>query len=162
MSPPRRSTLPARLAAAVLALSAAAALAPPAHAIDEQSELSTQSHKTLSDYFADLESDSDPDRLYAARVLRGELSRALRTEATAREGSLASLDARATLLELETRLPLGCRRGLQKLNSVAPCADILRMLGTKEALPELQTVLSVETRKWVRKHLESAIAELGS
>jgi len=161
MSPPPRIAL-ARLTAALLAFYAAAVLAPPAHALDEQSELSTQSHKTLTDYFADLEGESDPDRLYAARVLRGELSRALRTEATAREGSLASLDARAVLLELETRLPQGCRGALQKRNSVAPCADILRLLGVKDALPELRAVLEVEQRKWVRKHLDKAIAELGA
>ncbi|MDP2313085.1 MAG: hypothetical protein Q8P41_09295 [Pseudomonadota bacterium] len=145
---------------APLALALALFAAGPAYAIDEQSELSVQSQKSLGDYLTDVESDSDPNRLYAARVLRGELRRVLRVEANAPAGSLASLDARAILIELETRLPRACRAGLQKLNSVAPCADILALLGVKEAVPEIRQVLTVEKRRWVRRHLESALAKL--
>lgn len=147
------------LAALLLALPT---LASPAHAVDEQSEAAVQSQKSLPDYLADLEGDSEPDRLYAARVLRGELTRVLRVEAKAPAGSLASLDARAILIELEDRLPRACRSGLQKLNSVAPCADILGLLDVKEAVPEIQAVLAVEKRKWVRRHLEKALARLGA
>ncbi len=154
MNPLLRFAPVALLALAVLVLPS------PARAVDEQSDVAVQSQKSLTDYLTDLESDSDPDRLYAARVLRGELKRVLRTEAKARAGSLASLDARATLIELEERLPRGCRVALQKVNSVAPCADILALLDVKAAVPELQGVLAVEKRKWVRRHLEAALERL--
>ncbi|MES2637987.1 MAG: hypothetical protein V4850_00835 [Myxococcota bacterium] len=147
---------------AVLLLAVAALFASPAHAVDAQSDVAVQSQKSLGDYFADLEGDSDPDRLYAARVLRGELTRVLHVEAKAPAGSLASLDARAILIELEERLPRACRAGLQKLNSVAPCADILGLLDVKAAIPEIQAVLLVEKRKWVRRHLEKALVRLGA
>lgn len=147
---------------AVLLLSYPMLQVPAAYAVDAQSDAAMGSLKSTTDYLSDLEGDSDPDRLYAARVLRGTLARALRIEAKAPFGSLASLDARATLLELEDRLPGACRSGLQKLNSVAPCADILGLLDVKQAIPELQAVLAVEKRKWVRRHLEKALARLGA
>lgn len=142
-------------ALALLALSAA-----PAHAVDVQSEAAVQSNKSLSDYLGDLEGSSDPDRLYAARVLRGELRRALRTEAKAAPGSLAQLDARALLVELSDRLPRACTTGLRYKNSVGPCADMLAMLEATEALPALREALKGETRRGPRKSIENAIAAL--
>lgn len=140
---------------ALLALAAA-----PAHAVDVQSEAAVQSNKSLSDYLGDLEGAEDPDRLYASRVLRGELRRALRTEAKAAPGSLAQLDARALLVELSDRLPRACTTALRYKNSVAPCADMLAMLEATDALPALREALEGETRRGPRKSLEAAIEAL--
>lgn len=134
----------------------------PARAIDEQSEVSVGSQKTLPDYFADLEGDSDPDRLYAARVLKSMLARSLRTEAHAPAGSLASLDARSLLVELEARLPNGCRVAVTHKNAVGPCADILALLEDRAALPRLQELRGEELRPAVQRKLDVAIARLAA
>ncbi len=136
--------------------------ASPALAIDEQSETSVASTKSVGEYLSDLEGDSAPDRLYASRVLRGNLKRALRVEATAREGTLIYDDARAVLVELEVRLPTACMSSLNQKNVVSACADILAMLDVRAALPSLQALLAGETRKPVRKRIELAIATLTS
>ncbi len=153
-----RPPAPARLA--LLALLALAALPGAARAVDVQSDAAVVSTKSLGDYIEDLSGDSDPDRLFAARVLRGELKRALRVEARAAEGSLTQLDARALLVELGARLPDACSAAVRFKNTVEPCADILAMLEVRGALPILREILANETRKGARKHLEAAIAAL--
>jgi hypothetical protein len=136
--------------------------APLAHAIDEQSETQPSTQKSMGDYLSDLEGDSAPDRLYASRVLRGNLRRALHAEATARPGSMRYDDARAALVELEERLPHACITDLAQANVVAACADILAMLDVKEAVPPLQALLATEKRKGVLKHIQAALTTLGS
>jgi hypothetical protein len=138
--------------------------AAPALAIDEPQNPAGQdvSQKSLGDHLGDLVGESAPDRLYAARVLRGHLLRALKIEARGREGSFALDEARAELVELEERLPEACRAALKHDNVVAPCADVLAALDVTAALPELKERLAVETRKGVRKRVEAAIAALES
>jgi hypothetical protein len=148
---------PFRLA---LLLAAGLALAPPARAVDVQSDVAVQSNKSVGDYLADLSSSEDPDRLFAARVLLGELKRNLRIVERARPDSIAHLDAQALLVELEDRLPRGCATAVRFKNTTAACADIFALLGDPTALPALREVLAGETRKGVRKHLEAAIATL--
>jgi hypothetical protein len=164
MSAPSPAPFAPRLRASLVALIVLAAVAgtraPPARALDVQSEAAVQSSKSLGDYLDDLEDESDPDRLFAARVLQGELARALRTVDRAPEGSLAWLDARALLLELEERLPRACTAAVRFRNTVAPCADILARLEVTTALPALREVRTLETRRAVTKRLDAAIAAL--
>jgi hypothetical protein len=151
----------ARLALGAGLVAALLARAPSAAAVDVQSSASVNSVKTTQDYLSDLDGDSAPDRLYASRVLRGQLRHALRVERTAKEGSLARDDARSALIELGDRLPHACMSNLSAATTVAPCADILGMLEVQEALPLLQRALATEKRKWARRHIETAIALLG-
>lgn len=148
---------PLRLA---LLLAAGLALAPAARAVDVQSEAAVQSNKSLGDYLADLSSTEDPDRLFAARVLLGELKRNLRVVDRAKPDSIAYLDAQALLVELDERLPRACATAVRFKNTTAACADIFALLEDPTPLPVLREVLAGETRKGVRKHLEAAIAAL--
>lgn len=143
-----------------VALAFGLAFAPVALAVDVQSDAAIQSNKSLGDYLADLGGSEDPDRLFAARVLHGELKRALKTEARAKPGSIAQLDARALLVELLDRLPRACASAIRYQNTTATCADIHALLEDPAALPILREVLGGETRKGVRKRLEAAIAAL--
>lgn len=138
------------------------ALVSPAFAVDAQSSLQEGSQKEIADYLHDLASDSDPDRLFAARVLKGDLARALRTERHAPEGSLAWLDARSLLVELDARLPDACRVAIRHLNATAPCADIYAMLQYRPALPLLTELRAGEQRTAVQKRLDAAIATLSA
>ena len=144
------------LAAALVLL----ALAAPASAIDVQSEVAVESTKSLTDYLDDLAGSSDPDRLFAARVLRGELRRALRAEQRAEPGSLRQLDAQSLLVDLDARLPGACSVAIRHLNAVIPCADIFALLGQRAALPLLREVRAGETRRRPQRHLDAAIAAL--
>ncbi|MFZ5477236.1 MAG: hypothetical protein ACOZNI_10730 [Myxococcota bacterium] len=135
-------------------------LAPRALAIDEPNPAGDTSPKTTGELLSDLTGESGPDRLYAARVLRAQLVRALNAEARAKEGSIAHDEARAALVELEARLPEACTAALEHDNVVAPCADVLARLDVTAAVPALEARLAKETRKGVRKRLEAAIAEL--
>jgi hypothetical protein len=136
------------------------ALASPAFAVDAQSSLQEGSQKEIADYLHDLASDSDPDRLFAARVLKGDLARALATERRAPEGSLPWLDARSLLVELDARLPDACRVAIRHQNATAPCADIYAMLQYRPALPLLVELRAGEQRKPVQRRLDAAIATL--
>ena len=118
--------------------------------------------KSTAQYLTELDGDDAPERLYAARVLRGQLRHSLAVEAHARPGSLASDDARAVLVELIERLPIACTNALAFKNTVASCADVLVMLDARGSLPVLEQTLAGETRKGARKHLEKAIAALTS
>jgi hypothetical protein len=162
----RRAPSVAGLATALrlagLALVALALSPSPALAIDEQSDVAVGSQKALADYFADLEGDSDPNRLYAARLLKGMLTRALHTAEHAPADSLASLDARSLLVELEARLPTACRAGILHRNAVGPCADIFAMLGDPSILPTLRDLRSKELRHGVQRQLDDAIATLAA
>jgi hypothetical protein len=116
--------------------------------------------KSTADYLMDLDGEDSSDRLLAARVLRGQLRRALKAEDRAREGSLAYDDARSLLVELDERLPEACLNALAYSNVVAPCAEMLAMLEIKEAIPRIEQALALETNKRKRERIEAALAEL--
>ena len=113
--------------------------------------------KTTSDYLLDLDGDDASDRLLAARVLEGLLKRSMRTIEHAKPGSLASDDAKAAMVELEERIPDTCSDALSYDNVVAPCAEMLAILGYQPALPLIQAAAEKEKRKGVKKRLEAAI-----
>lgn len=135
-------------------------VAAPAAAMDAENPQAPKSEKSTADLLSDLDGDEAPDRLYAARVLRGQLRRALRTEARGRVGSIPYEEARALLLELDLRLPEACTSALQFENTVGPCADMLAWLQVRDALPKLRERRAAEERKRVQKRLDAAIATL--
>ena len=121
---------------------------------------SASSDKTTAEYLSDLDGDKPSDRLLAARVLQGQLRRALRTEARGKVGTLAYDDARAALVELEQRLPGACSNALAYANVVAPCAEMLAMLDVFDAIPAIEAVLATETRKGPLRRITEALAML--
>lgn len=120
------------------------------------------SDKTTAEYLSDLDGDKPSDRLLAARVLQGQLRRALRTEARGRTGTLAYDDARAVLVEMDQRLPGACMNSLAYANVVAPCAEMLAMLGVVDAVPAIEAVLATETRKGPLRRITAALELLKS
>lgn len=126
----------------------------------ESSQSSGAQQKTTSQLLTDLVSDNKPNRLYAARALKQQLVHARRVVDHGREGSLNHDMALANLDELEARLPEQCLRALDAPNIVAPTAEMLALLGVKEALPKIVEARSKETRKGVVRRLQAAEALL--
>ncbi|GDX81011.1 hypothetical protein LBMAG42_28220 [Deltaproteobacteria bacterium] len=116
--------------------------------------------KTLSDYLADLGGDDAPERLYAARTIRGEERRALWAIDHAPADSLAALDAQSILVEVEARIPMACRSALLYTNTVPLCAEILADLGHAELLPEVRTARTRVSTKGAIKRVDAAIVRL--
>jgi hypothetical protein len=119
-----------------------------------------QAQKTTAELLSDLSGDNAADRLYAARALRSQLAHAQHAVAHAPEGSLAHDDGLATLDELEQRLPDQCTAALQFKNVVALSAEMLGMLNDREALPAVQAAAAAETRKGVKRRIDSVVAGL--
>ncbi len=133
-----------------------------ARAVDAQSQMAPSSVKTTADYVSDLTDESDPDRVFAARVLRSQVRRVARTVARTREGTLAHEEARAMLVEFDAVLPDACARALAHEGAAAACADILSDLGATAALPALRQARVSATRKPVVRALERAISNLSA
>lgn len=130
----------------------------PALAIEQTTpQAGTTSTKTTAELLSDLHSDDAPDRLYAARALKSQLTRALRIEAHGREGSIALDDARSILVELDERLPGICMDDLAIPAVSTPCAEMLALLGVEEARGAIQELAQRETRKSHRRRLERAL-----
>lgn len=126
----------------------------------ESSQSGGAQQKTTSQLLTDLASDNKPNRLYAARALKQQLVHARRIVDHGREGSLNHDMALSNLDELEARLPEQCLRALDASNIVAPAAEMLALLGVKEALPKIAEARGKETRKGVIRRLEAAEALL--
>ncbi len=133
-----------------------------ARAVDAQSQMAPSSVKTTADYVSDLTDESDPDRVFAARVLRSQVRRVARTVARTRAGTLAHEEARAMLVEFDAVLPGACTRALAHEGAAAACADILSDLGAAGALPALRQAREAATRKPVVRALDRAIAILST
>ena len=116
--------------------------------------------KTLSDYLADLGGDDSPERLYAARTLRGEARRALHAIAHAPPDSIASLNAQSVLVEVDARLPLACRSALLYANSAPLCAEMLADLEHVELIEEVRASRVHVTAKCALKRLDAATLRL--
>lgn len=142
---------------------AALLLVKPALAVDPSTpgESAPQTaQKVLSDYLADLGGDDAPERLYAARTVRGEERRALWAIDHAPPDSLAALDAQSILVEIEARVPMACRSALLYTNTVPLCAEILADLEHVELLPEVRTARTRVTTKGAIKRVDEAIVKL--
>lgn len=152
-----------RSRSALVVTLAALFLVKPALAVDPSTpgESAPQTaQKVLSDYLADLGGDDAPERLYAARTVRGEERRALWAIDHAPADSLAALDAQSILVEIEARVPMACRSALLYANTVPLCAEILADLGHTELLPEVRTARTRVTLKGAIKRVDAAIVKL--
>jgi hypothetical protein len=133
-----------------------------ARAVDTQSQMATSSVKTTADYVSDLTDDSDPDRVFAARVLRGKVRRATRAASRGAEGSLAREEARAELVELEAAVPPACTSALAHPAAAPACAEVLADLGDTTALPALRDARARATSGGAARRIEKAIARLSA
>ena len=139
---------------ALLSLSSAQAFAAgPLTASPVQQDMSTER------YANDLVGSDLSDRLYAARVLRRRVRTAWRLAGRNTDGFQVD-EARQTLADFDLIVAPRCIRQLNVQNVRVPCADILGMLETKEALTALQVATKKSLRHRERKALEGAIRKI--
>jgi len=117
--------------------------------------------KTLGDYFTDLGSEEAPERLFAARAIRAETFGALRAIAHAPADSLASMEARSLLVEIDARLPGACRAALRHDNTVVPCAELLAATEHVELLADVLAARPLVKGKGPLKRFEAAVVAMG-
>lgn len=136
-------------------------LAGAALAVEGQSgDLTQAPPKGLADYLADLGSEEGPERLYAARYVRGELRRASRTQRVATPGSIDDVEARVVLTELYARVPETCASALLYANTAALCAEMLVELEVPDARQRVEAARSLPLSRGQRRRLEAAIARM--
>ncbi len=116
--------------------------------------------KRLGDYLADLGGDDGPERLFAARIVKGETRRALAAMNHAPAGSLAALEGRSTLVEIDARAPSACANALTYVNTVVLCAEILADLSHPEMIGRIQAGRALLTDKGARRRVDAALAIL--
>lgn len=129
-------------------------------ALGTEGALEPSGEKTIGEYLMALDGDDAGDRLMAARVLRGQLRRALRMLDRGQPGTLAHDDARALMIELDERLPEACLNALAYPNVAFLAAEMLAMLEIRSAAPAVERALAQEARKGPRRRMEAALALL--
>lgn len=113
--------------------------------------------KSVAEYLMDLDGDDAGDRLMAARVLRGQLRRALRTLERGRPGTLAHDDARALMVELDQRLPEACMNALAYPDVAYLAAEMLAMLEIRSAIPAIELALQREEKKRRQERINESL-----
>ena len=144
---------------AILVLLTAALFPHPAHAVDRQDPRAPATMKTTAHYLTDLSGPEGPDRLFAARVLRGRVKRAV-ADASGDEADIATLEARALLDELARELPGRCAVAMGQESVVPACADALARLDSTASLPALRVARAAATKRRTLRSLDRAIARL--
>ena len=143
-----------RWAFAVLSLCAANAWAAgPLHGVPIPQDTS------LERYASDLVGQDAHKRLFAARVLRTRVREAWRVAGKAGD-DLRNTEALQTLSDFDTLIAPRCIRQLAVANTLRPCADILGMLETKDALPALRNAQNNVQQRRDRRVLKSAIERI--
>ncbi len=146
-----------RLAALLLA----GLLASPAARAQPGAQVVQTGPRTFDDYLGQLLEPDASDRLFAARELRRRVRRAVRLARRGDRASLAVADALASLDDFDRYLAPRCIEAVEHTerfgNILVPCADILGLLGTREALPALRAAREAETRRRPRRHLDRAV-----
>jgi hypothetical protein len=140
-------------------LYALAVLPCPAHAVDRQDPRAPSTMKTTAHYLSDLSGPEGPDRLFAARVLRARVKRAV-VDAAREPDDLAAMEALALLDELERELPGRCAVAMGQESVVPACADALARLGAIEAAPALRVARAAATRRRTVRAIDRALAAL--
>ncbi|MSQ03804.1 MAG: hypothetical protein EXR71_18275 [Myxococcales bacterium] len=118
--------------------------------------------KKLGDYLADLGGDDGPERLFAARTVKGETRRALAAMNRAPADSLAALEGRSTLVEIDARAPSACANALTYPNTAVLCAEILADLGHPEMIGRIEASRALVPDKGGRRRIDAALAILAA
>ena len=120
----------------------------------------TFSAVTKNKYVQDLTHSTAARRSYAGRVLVRRVKSARRAAARGPEDDLTRAGALQVLTDFDQQVAPTCIRHLAVTEITGACAEILRVLETRAALPALQAQLQVETRRRVKKRLKKAIERL--
>ncbi len=116
--------------------------------------------KTLGDYLSDLASDEPPERLFAARTVRAEVKGALAVSRRAPPDSLAALDARSTLVEVDLRIVGSCTAGLTYPDTAPLCAELLADLEHVEMIPAISAAKEAAANSASKRRIDRALATL--
>jgi hypothetical protein len=144
---------------ATLVLVTSALVPHPAHAIDRQDPRAPATMKTTAHYLNDLSGPEGPDRLFAARVLRSRVKRAV-ADAARDEAELSTMEARALLDELSRELPGRCAVAMGQEGVVPACADALARIGAVESVPALRVARAAATKRRTVRAIDRALATL--
>lgn len=115
---------------------------------------------TLQSYLDDLTGSNKGDRLLAARSLRRQVKAALRSANRGPADSFGVQEALVQLEEYDARLAPRCISALERIDTLAPCADILGMLETQDALDALERSLQIATRRGTNRRVDRAVARI--
>ena len=115
---------------------------------------------TLEKMAQDLTNQNPARRSYAGRVLLRQVKTARREAARGPDDDLTRAAAMQTLTDFDRLVAPVCTRHLALPEITSPCAEMLRYLQTRSALPMLRAQRERETRSRVIKELDKAIAEL--
>lgn len=119
-----------------------------------------QKAKSLTEYFTDLVGDEAGERAFAARYLLGEVRRHSWTYEHSQPGSIANLDARSALTELDARLPDACESALLFVNSAVFCAEMLAILERGEFVEQVTVAAAGARNKSEAKRFAAALETL--
>ncbi len=112
---------------------------------------------SVEKYAQDLTSTNRAKRRFAARVLLRRVRTARRLAARGPEDDLTRAEAQQTLTDFDHLVAPRCTDHLSTVEISGPCADILRLLETKAAIPALESHLQEESRPGVRRRIEKAL-----
>jgi hypothetical protein len=119
-----------------------------------------QRRPTVESYARDLSSSSPAKRRYAARVLLRQIRTARRAAARGPEDDLTRDEARQTLTDCDRVVAPACSSHIALPEVTGPCADILGLLETRSALPQLKEQLQREQRRSVQRRIKRAITTI--
>ena len=115
--------------------------------------------KTREELVRELDRGSTPDKLYAARELRRQAREAARGLKRGQPGSMRAMEARETMSDLRRDVPVPAAACLSISRVRGVCADILRIIEAKEALPALSAAAQEPGRG--RRSVREALMVLG-
>jgi hypothetical protein len=115
---------------------------------------------TLEKMAQDLTHHNPARRSYAGRVLLRQVKTARKEAAHGPEDDLTRATAMQALTDFDRLVAPVCSQHLAVPEITSPCAEILRYLQTRTALPMLKAQRKIETRSRVIKELDEAIAGL--
>ena len=110
-------------------------------------------------YANDLIGDDASDRLYAARVLHRRVRQAWRRAGKDDDG-FHTIEARQTLAHFDLVVAPRCIRQMSVKNVRVPCARILGMLETADALPALQLAANRSLRAKEKRAIGLAVRRI--
>lgn len=119
-----------------------------------------QAPPQLADYLEDLDSGDQAKRRLAARTLRTMVKVEVKRSARVGGDDLQRDEALLSLQDFDKQLAPRCMEYLAAPALAVPCADILRLLETTEALPALREAAATTTRRRALRRLRRTIDAL--
>lgn len=114
---------------------------------------------SLERYVQDLVGQDSADRLFAARVLHRRVREAWRNSAKD-SSEIKVIEAKQTMADFDTLVAPKCIRQLSVANTLRPCASILGMLETEEAVTPLIEQRDQEESRRNRRVIDRALSRI--